>query len=90
MKVTVTITTEIEPEEFGRMVASIPPEVRQQFIEASAKAAGETYAKFFTEFMKQAAAQSSPSGAAEFNPFDPFRMWQKFSAGNPGNKDGPS
>lgn len=62
-------TFKINPEEFGRMIAAFPPEVRQQFIDSAIKA----YPMMMTEMMKNSAFPF-PKTPDDFNPFDPFGL----------------
>ncbi|MFA7275746.1 MAG: hypothetical protein WC043_02965 [Pseudobdellovibrionaceae bacterium] len=63
---------EMEPEEFGRFLAAIPPDVRQQFIDSAIKA----YPVMLTEFMKTSGASLPALPAPVFNVFDPFGLSQ--------------
>lgn len=68
-------TIEIEPEEFGKMISSFPPEVRQQFIDSAIKA----YPMMYAEFMKSAGL-TMPNATPTANPLDPFGFWATFSS----------
>lgn len=63
----ITTTFKIEPEEFGRFLASVPPEVREQFINAAIRA----YPQMVGEFMKGAGITPAVL-APQFDPYDPF------------------
>lgn len=63
-------TIEIDPEDFGKFLVSIPPEVRQQFIDSAIKA----YPMMIGELMKSSGV-TFPD-AQTFNPADPFGVFK--------------
>jgi hypothetical protein len=67
-------TFKIDPEEFGKMIAAFPPEVRQQFIDSAIKA----YPMMMAEMMKNSGFQF-PQHESDFNPFDPFGFMKQMS-----------
>jgi len=68
-----TVTFKMEPEDFGRIIASVPADVRQQMIDAMINA----YPQMWEGFMKSSGflPQTSPSQNTLINPFFP---WMNF------------
>lgn len=76
----ITVTFRIEPEEFGRALNSIPPELRKEFMDAAITA----YPTMVGEFIKQSGFKMPDANAV--NLFDPLGIGKFWASCVPGNK----